>query len=501
MIKGHAGHARNGRCRAKQQPSCAAAVAEVMSDQVDVGLGRGASAAARRACPANGVGGDRRAEAFAAWRRFLEALAERGPLVLVFEDIQWADDGLLDFVDHLVEWATRGAAPRVGTARPELSSAGRLGRREAERDDDLALAAVRGRDGAADRGAPGAPVLPAATQAALLARAGGKPLYAEEYVRMLVGARGPPADRCRSRCRGSSPRGSTPSPSEEKESFRTRPSSARSSGSARSPRSRGLARWTVEERLHALERKEFVRREQRSSVAGETSTPSATSSSATSPTGRSPARAAPRSTRVAEWIESYGRSEEQAELLAHHYLEALEYAKAAGQAAADLAERGRLALRDAGARALDLAALGTAAAVLRGRARALAGGRSRACGGEPAGFRGPLDRERRRSLGEDDRGPRRASRSRPERPGSRGGAPAHERLLVPGKPRPILRPPGRGAAARREPPGFQVQGVLPRPGLAVPHARPPSSIKRSRSGSRRSKWPKRSALPATWPAR
>src|SRR5207237_6786052 len=49
------------------------------------------------------LGGDRRGEAFAAWRRFFEALAERRPLVLVFEDLQWADDELLDFVDALPE--------------------------------------------------------------------------------------------------------------------------------------------------------------------------------------------------------------------------------------------------------------------------------------------------------------------------------------------------------------------------------------------------------------
>jgi len=38
------------------------------------------------------LGGDRRNEAFAAWRRFLEALAEQRPLVLVFEDLHWADE-------------------------------------------------------------------------------------------------------------------------------------------------------------------------------------------------------------------------------------------------------------------------------------------------------------------------------------------------------------------------------------------------------------------------
>ena len=70
---------------------------------------------------------DRRNEAFAAWRRFFEALAERHPLVLVFEDLHWADDGLLDFIDALVEWIGRRAAPRVcnraaGAARASPSA-------------------------------------------------------------------------------------------------------------------------------------------------------------------------------------------------------------------------------------------------------------------------------------------------------------------------------------------------------------------------------------------
>ncbi|MFL5969228.1 MAG: AAA family ATPase, partial [Gaiellaceae bacterium] len=59
--------------------------------------------------PLAGLGADKvipadRGEAFAAWRRFFEALAESRPTVLVFEDLHWGDEALLDCVDSLVEW-------------------------------------------------------------------------------------------------------------------------------------------------------------------------------------------------------------------------------------------------------------------------------------------------------------------------------------------------------------------------------------------------------------
>ena len=66
------------------------------------------------------VAGVGREEAFAAWRRFLEALASDRPLVLVIEDLHWADAALLDFVEHLLDWATLVPLLVVGTTRPEL---------------------------------------------------------------------------------------------------------------------------------------------------------------------------------------------------------------------------------------------------------------------------------------------------------------------------------------------------------------------------------------------
>ena len=54
------------------------------------------------------------------WRIFLESLAERRPLVVVIDDLQWADDGLLDFVDGLVDLVEGVPLLVVACARPEL---------------------------------------------------------------------------------------------------------------------------------------------------------------------------------------------------------------------------------------------------------------------------------------------------------------------------------------------------------------------------------------------
>src|SRR5207247_9152224 len=38
---------------------------------------------------------------FAAWRTFFERIGTTGTVVMVFEDLQWADPGLLDFIEQL----------------------------------------------------------------------------------------------------------------------------------------------------------------------------------------------------------------------------------------------------------------------------------------------------------------------------------------------------------------------------------------------------------------
>jgi predicted ATPase len=61
-----------------------------------------------------------RAESFAAWLTFIEAIASAAPLILVVEDLHWADDVLVEFIEHLVEWATDVPLLVLCTARPEL---------------------------------------------------------------------------------------------------------------------------------------------------------------------------------------------------------------------------------------------------------------------------------------------------------------------------------------------------------------------------------------------
>src|SRR5262249_27541757 len=59
-------------------------------------------------------------ELFTAWRRFFETLAMDRPLVLLFEDLQWADDALLEFIEHLAEWSVSVPLLIICAARPEL---------------------------------------------------------------------------------------------------------------------------------------------------------------------------------------------------------------------------------------------------------------------------------------------------------------------------------------------------------------------------------------------
>ena len=127
-----------------------------------------------------------RAESFTAWRRFLEAIAAERPLVLVFEDLHWADDALLEFLEHLVGWSSGVPLLLVCSARPELYERQPGWGGGKRNSTTIALSPLTGEDTAWLISALlSQAALPADTQRVLLERSGGNPLYAEEFVRML----------------------------------------------------------------------------------------------------------------------------------------------------------------------------------------------------------------------------------------------------------------------------------------------------------------------------
>ncbi len=127
-----------------------------------------------------------REENFAAWREFLEGLAADGPAVLVVEDLHWADEAMLAFMEYLAESSVAVPLFVLATARPEVldldgpgagfvAAASRisLGPLSGDETSQLILSRL------------GAKALPAKLQATLLDRSGGNPLFAEELVRLL----------------------------------------------------------------------------------------------------------------------------------------------------------------------------------------------------------------------------------------------------------------------------------------------------------------------------
>jgi tetratricopeptide (TPR) repeat protein len=59
-------------------------------------------------------------ETFWAYRKLFEALANERPLVLVLEDIHWAEPTLLDLIEHIVDWTREAPVLIVCVARPDL---------------------------------------------------------------------------------------------------------------------------------------------------------------------------------------------------------------------------------------------------------------------------------------------------------------------------------------------------------------------------------------------
>jgi len=298
-----------------------------------------------RLAPLAGTGGDGaavgREEAFAAWRRFLEAMAARRPCVFVVEDLHWADGALLEFLEHLLDWSPPVPLLLLCTARPELferSASWGGGKRNAT---TISLAPLSEEEAGRllqvllDR-----TLLPAETQAVLLERAGGNPLYAEQFARMLV-ERGDVRDLAVPETVQAlmAARLDTLAP-ELKALLHDASVVGRVFWAGAVAAMTGRSRDDVGRDLRELGRREFVRPVRVSSVEGEDEFSfwhALVRDVAYQQIPRSPR--ADKHVAAARWVEETAeeRVEDHAEILVYHYGEALELAQAAGDERRDVA--------------------------------------------------------------------------------------------------------------------------------------------------------------------
>ena len=157
-----------------------------LPETIRSGLAAAAAAAAGRASRRRAGGAGGVVHGLAA---FLEGLAADGPSVLVFEDLHWADAALLAFLEHLAEWAEGVPLLVLCTARPELyeQHPGWAARTARTRPRSTCRRSRRTETARLDRRAcSSGPCCRRRRSRALLERAGGNPLYAEEFVRLLA---------------------------------------------------------------------------------------------------------------------------------------------------------------------------------------------------------------------------------------------------------------------------------------------------------------------------
>jgi class 3 adenylate cyclase/predicted ATPase len=126
-----------------------------------------------------------RPQLFAAWRLFFERLSDVYPVVLVFEDLQWGDESLLDFIEYLLEWSRSHPVFVLTLARPELAE-----RRPTWGAGQRAFTSIYleplSQAAMEELLAGLVPGMPQAVVREILDRAEGVPLYAVETVRMLL---------------------------------------------------------------------------------------------------------------------------------------------------------------------------------------------------------------------------------------------------------------------------------------------------------------------------
>ncbi|MDP9329093.1 MAG: AAA family ATPase [Actinomycetota bacterium] len=288
-----------------------------------------------------------REELLTAWRRFLEQIAETYPTVLVFEDLHWADEAMLAFLEHLADRAEGVPLIVIGTARPELYERYPDYAAGMRNVNTISLSPLSQEETARLVSALlDTTVLPAELQQPILERAGGNPLYAEEFVRLLK-------DKGLLEQKGSSwalkEGAEVPFPDSVQALI-----AARLDTLGPEPKSMladaaviGKVFWAgavaqmgerelqeVTDAMRELSRKELVRPVRRSSIEGEAEYAFLQSLARDVAYSQLPRAArASRHVAAAAWIESKApeRVEDLADVLAYHYSTALELAQAAGQ--------------------------------------------------------------------------------------------------------------------------------------------------------------------------
>ena len=125
-----------------------------------------------------------REELFAGWRLFFERMAEFDPVVMVFEDMHCADDGVLDFVEYLLDWSAQHRIFILTLARPELSE--RRPGWAARHRGATAMSLEPLGDEAMEDLIDTIATLPLAAKRRIISHAEGVPLYAIETVRALA---------------------------------------------------------------------------------------------------------------------------------------------------------------------------------------------------------------------------------------------------------------------------------------------------------------------------
>ena len=311
--------------------------------------------------------GDRRAEAFAAWRRLLEHLGRQRPCVFAFEDLHWADDALLDFIEHVVTWGADTSMLVVGTSRPELLER-RPGWLAGPAVDRLVIEPLSGDDTSelVDAIAEG-PILDEATRSAVVSHAAGNPLYAHEYVRLL-GERADEAAATQAPVLGVA---SIPVPTsvrgiiaarldalspEQKATIQDAAVVGRVVWPGAVARVAGRSRWAVEETLVRLEARRLLRRRQESRVESEDEyTFEHSLIREVAYAGIVRAERSHKHAMAAEWLgEAAGARGPRIDAIADHLSAAYDYAAATGRATEELRAAAASALREAAARAQTL---------------------------------------------------------------------------------------------------------------------------------------------------